>query len=62
MSVDQIDRTNLGLDPQILKDIYCRMARIEAVDKAIRTGLSSGKLRFNYWPCTGQEVIPATIA
>ena len=62
MSVDQMDRTNLGLDPQILKDIYFRMARIEAVDKAIRTGLSSGKLRFNYWPCTGQEAIPATIA
>ena len=62
MSVDQMDRTNLGLDPQILKDIYFRMARIEAVDKAIRTGLSSGKLRFNYWPCTGQEGIPATIA
>ena len=62
MSVDQIARPNLGLDPQILKDIYFRMARIEAVDKAIRTGLSSGKLRFNYWPCTGQEAIPATIA
>ncbi len=62
MSVDQMDRTNLSLDPQILKDIYFRMARIEAVDKAIRTGLSSGKLRFNYWPCTGQEAIPATIA
>ncbi|HKX78692.1 MAG TPA: thiamine pyrophosphate-dependent enzyme [Novosphingobium sp.] len=62
MSVEQIERTNLGLDPHILKDIYCRMARIEAVDKAIRVGLSSGKLRFNYWPCTGQEAIPATIA
>lgn len=62
MSVDQIDRANLGLDPEILKNIYFRMARIEAVDKGIRTGLSSGKLRFNYWACTGQEVIPATIA
>jgi 2-oxoisovalerate dehydrogenase E1 component len=32
------------------------------VDKAIQSGLSSGKFQFTYWPLTGQECIPASIA
>jgi pyruvate/2-oxoglutarate/acetoin dehydrogenase E1 component/TPP-dependent pyruvate/acetoin dehydrogenase alpha subunit len=53
---------NLGIEPETLKAIYGEMARIRAVDKAIQAGLSSGKFTFTYWPMTGQECIPATIA
>jgi len=53
---------NLGIAPDTLKEIYRQMTRIQAVDRAIQSGLSSGKFRFTYWPMTGQECIPATIA
>ncbi len=53
---------NLGIEPDMLKAIYGQMARIRAVDKAIQAGLSSGKFTFTYWPMTGQECIPATLA
>ena len=51
-----------SIDASVLKEIYRQMTRIEAVDKATREGLSNGQLRFNYWPMTGQEAIPATLA
>jgi pyruvate/2-oxoglutarate/acetoin dehydrogenase E1 component/TPP-dependent pyruvate/acetoin dehydrogenase alpha subunit len=53
---------NLGIEPEVLKRIYGQMARIRAVDKAVQAGLSAGKFMFSYWPMTGQEAIPATIA
>jgi 2-oxoisovalerate dehydrogenase E1 component len=53
---------NLGIEPNVLKAIYVQMSRIRAVDKAIQAGLSAGKFMFTYWPMTGQECIPATIA
>ena len=53
---------NLGIEPEVLKAIYCQMTRIRAVDKAIQAGLSGGKFQFTYWPMTGQECIPATIS
>ena len=53
---------NLGIEPAVLKAIYVQMSRIRAVDKAIQAGLSAGKFMFTYWPMTGQECIPATIA
>jgi len=53
---------NLGIEPEVLKAIYGQMARIRATDKAIQAGLSAGKFMFSYWPMTGQECIPATIA
>lgn len=55
-------RENLGIEPEVLKAIYEQMARIRAVDKAVQAGLSAGKFTFSYWPMTGQECIPATIA
>lgn len=55
-------RTNLGIDPKVLADIYRQMSRIHEVDKAIRSGLSAGRFQFTYWPMTGQEAIPATLA
>jgi 2-oxoisovalerate dehydrogenase E1 component len=48
--------------PAVLLEIYRQMARIHAVDKAIQAGLSAGQLSFSYWPMTGQEAIPATLA
>jgi 2-oxoisovalerate dehydrogenase E1 component len=53
---------DLGIDPSVLKEIYRQMVRIRAVDRAIQTGLASGKFQFTYWPVTGQEAIPATIS
>jgi pyruvate/2-oxoglutarate/acetoin dehydrogenase E1 component/TPP-dependent pyruvate/acetoin dehydrogenase alpha subunit len=53
---------NLGIEPDVLKEIYRQMSRIRAVDKAVQAGLSAGKFMFTYWPMTGQECIPATIS
>lgn len=53
---------NLGIEPHTLMAIYRQMSRIHEVDKAIRSGLSAGRLQFTYWPMTGQEAIPATLA
>ncbi len=58
----QAIESNLGIEPQVLKEIYRQMSRIRAVDKSIQAGLSSGKFMFTYWPMTGQEAIPATLA
>lgn len=55
-------QTNLGIEPGILLKIYRQMSRIHEVDKAMRTGLSTGRFQFTYWPMTGQEAIPATLA
>ncbi|WP_317929641.1 thiamine pyrophosphate-dependent enzyme [Halioxenophilus sp. WMMB6] len=51
-----------SIDPGTLTEIYRQMSRIREVDKAIQAGLSSGKFMFTYWPMTGQEAIPASIA
>lgn len=53
---------NQTIDAPILKEIYRQMARIRAVDKAIQAGLAAGTFQFTYWPATGQELIPATLA
>jgi pyruvate/2-oxoglutarate/acetoin dehydrogenase E1 component/TPP-dependent pyruvate/acetoin dehydrogenase alpha subunit len=53
---------NLGIEPAILKEIYRQMSRIHEADKAIQSGISGGTFRFAYWPLTGQEAIPATLA
>ncbi|MFT5483531.1 MAG: pyruvate/2-oxoglutarate/acetoin dehydrogenase E1 component/TPP-dependent pyruvate [Halieaceae bacterium] len=50
------------IDHDTLREIYRQMSRIHQVDKAIQAGLSSGKFQFTYWPMTGQECIPASIA
>jgi pyruvate/2-oxoglutarate/acetoin dehydrogenase E1 component/TPP-dependent pyruvate/acetoin dehydrogenase alpha subunit len=50
------------MDHGTLREIYRQMSRIHEVDKAIQSGLSSGKFMFTYWPMTGQEAIPASIA
>ena len=60
--MQQTVQKNLGIEPAVLVAIYRQMARIRAVDKAIQAGLSAGKFLFSYWPMTGQETIPATLA
>ncbi len=55
-------KTNLGIDPDTLKKIYVQMSRIHEVDNAIKSNLQKGKFQFSYWPHTGQEAIPATLA
>ena len=52
----------LDIDHNTLREIYRQMSRIHEVDKAIQSGLSGGKFQFTYWPMTGQEAIPASIA
>lgn len=42
--------------------IYRTMSRIVETDTAIQTELASGELQFQYYPCGGQEAIPAAIA
>ena len=59
---NETERTNLGIEPGVLLDIYRQMSRIHEVDKAIRAGQSAGRFQFTYWPMTGQEAIPATLA
>ncbi|WP_373077425.1 thiamine pyrophosphate-dependent enzyme [Zhongshania sp.] len=54
------NNTNIANDT--LREIYRQMSRIHEVDKGIQAGLSSGKFQFTYWPMTGQEGIPASIA
>jgi pyruvate/2-oxoglutarate/acetoin dehydrogenase E1 component/TPP-dependent pyruvate/acetoin dehydrogenase alpha subunit len=60
--MQQTVQKNLGIEPAVLVAIYRQMSRIHAVDKAIQAGLSAGKFLFSYWPMTGQETIPATLA
>ena len=60
--LEETTRTNLGIEPDILVDIYRQMSRIHEVDKAIRSGLQAGRFQITYWPMTGQEAIPATLA
>ena len=60
--MQQSAQANLGIEPAILVEIYRQMARIRAVDKRIQAGLSAGQFLFSYWPMTGQESIPATLA
>lgn len=50
------------LDSENAVAIYRTMARIHATDRRIQQGLAAGDLQFQYYPCGGQEAIPATIA
>jgi len=55
-------KSNLGIDPDVLKQIYGQISRIHAVDQAILKGISAGRFQFSYWPMTGQEAIPAVLS
>jgi pyruvate/2-oxoglutarate/acetoin dehydrogenase E1 component/TPP-dependent pyruvate/acetoin dehydrogenase alpha subunit len=60
--VQQSVQAKPDIEPAVLVEIYRQMSRIRAVDKAIQAGLSAGQFMFSYWPMTGQEAIPATLA
>jgi len=51
-----------GPDRETAIAIYQTMARIAATDLRIQQGLAAGNLQFQYYPCGGQEAIPAAIA
>jgi 2-oxoisovalerate dehydrogenase E1 component len=51
-----------ALSPSDAVAIYRTMVRINATDRRIQQGLAAGELMFQYYPCGGQEAIPATIA
>lgn len=53
---------SFALDAAEAVAIYRTMARIHATDKRIQQGLAAGDLQFQYYPCGGQEAIPAAIA
>jgi 2-oxoisovalerate dehydrogenase E1 component len=44
-----------------LKGLYRTMVRIAETDRAVQRGLSAGEIMFQYYPCGGQEAIPAGI-
>jgi 2-oxoisovalerate dehydrogenase E1 component len=50
------------MDRDTAVEIYRTMARIAATDRRIQQGLAAGDLQFQYYPCGGQEAIPAAIA
>ncbi|QMW23086.1 alpha-ketoacid dehydrogenase subunit alpha/beta [Sandaracinobacteroides saxicola] len=50
------------MDSQTAIAIYRTMVRIHRTDQRIQQGLAAGDLQFQYYPCGGQEAIPATIA
>ncbi|UVO49675.1 dehydrogenase E1 component subunit alpha/beta [Sphingomonas sp. SUN019] len=50
------------IDAATALEIYRTMARIAATDQRIQQGLAAGDLQFQYYPCGGQEAIPAAIA
>jgi pyruvate/2-oxoglutarate/acetoin dehydrogenase E1 component/TPP-dependent pyruvate/acetoin dehydrogenase alpha subunit len=52
----------MSMTPQTAVEIYRTMARIAATDQRIQQGLAAGDLQFQYYPCGGQEAIPAAIA
>lgn len=54
-------QTNLALDSELSVEIYRTMARIAACDGRIQQLLAAGAMQFQYYPCGGQEAIPATI-
>jgi pyruvate/2-oxoglutarate/acetoin dehydrogenase E1 component/TPP-dependent pyruvate/acetoin dehydrogenase alpha subunit len=51
-----------ALDGTTAVEIYETMARIAATDARIVQSLVAGDLFFQYYPCGGQEAIPAAIA
>ena len=50
------------VDAETAIGFYRTMARIAATDQRIQQGLAAGDLYFQYYPCGGQEAIPAAIA
>ena len=51
-----------ALPQDVAVGIYKTMVRIDACNKRIEQLLAAGALQFQYYPCGGQEAIPASIA
>lgn len=52
----------MALSAEELTGVYRTMVRIAACDKQITQLLATGATQFMYYPCQGQEAIPAAIA
>lgn len=52
----------MALSAEELTNVYRDMVRIAACDKQITQLLATGATQFMYYPCQGQEAIPAAIA
>lgn len=52
----------MALSAEELTGVYRDMVRIAACDKQITQLLATGATQFMYYPCQGQEAIPAAIA
>lgn len=52
----------LALDKGVALGMFRTMALIRACDDHIQAQLSSGAMQFQYYPCGGQEAIPAAIS
>jgi 2-oxoisovalerate dehydrogenase E1 component len=50
-----------SLSPEQALAIYRDMVRIHACDEQIQLSLRAGHLQFQYYPCGGQEAIPAAV-
>lgn len=48
--------------PDVQRDIYRRMVRIERNDEAIRRAIKLGRLQMPYYSARGQEVIPSAVS
>ncbi len=51
-----------GRPADFLLGLYRTMLRIAETDRAVQRGLSAGELMFQYYPCGGQEAIPAGVS
>ena len=51
-----------ALPQDVALSIYKTMTRIDACNKRIEQLLAAGALQFQYYPCGGQEAIPASVA
>jgi len=56
------DTNELDMSNDTAVEIFSTMYRIQATDQRIQQELASGNLQFQYYPCGGQEAIPAAIA
>ena len=55
------DTTAPALPADVATNIFRTMTRIHACDARIQQLLSAGAMQFQYYPCGGQEAIPASI-
>jgi 2-oxoisovalerate dehydrogenase E1 component len=56
-----MSKSDASRSVEFMVGIYRTMVRIHETDRAVQRGLSAGEIMFQYYPCGGQEAIPAGI-